>query len=156
MSKFVKHHAKQAGFTLTEIMYVLLIMGAAYLAYSGWNKNASSKNDLIAEQSNFTAIVTAARGLRSAGSYASVTTAELQRVNAFAAMTGSGVGQTPRSRWGGTVTVVGSAEQFVITYADVPATACSPYVNGIRESGMIVEPAPECSGDTSTLAFIVR
>ena len=146
---------RQRGFfvapLLISVAVVLALAGAAYGIY----QYASNVYTTNIENSNLMSIVSAAKSLKSGGSYTSVDNAALQRIKAFGGMTGAAVGGTVRNRWNGTVVVTGTASQLEIVYNGVPTSACDRFLTMATNSGEFAAPLPTCSATAaSDLTFI--
>lgn len=115
---------RQRGVTVFE--YVLWAALAAVVIYGAVSKYgpANHQQKVDNEVGNIQTIWTSVSRLRDSSGYAGITTAVLQTSRGFpSGMTGAKTG-TVLNSWNGTVTVTGTADQFTIAYADVPAEAC--------------------------------
>lgn len=146
---------KQRGFfigpALGSIIIVIIVSAFAFGIY----RYISNSYSVLIENTNLMSIVSAAKSLKSGGSYADVDNAALQRMRTFGSMTGAAPGGTVRHRWNGTVVVTGTTSQLEIQYNDVPASACEQLLARATESGEFAAPLPTCnaSGD-SDLTFV--
>lgn len=139
---------------LGDVLLGIVIVAVAYGASLGLNRTAGGMSDTQIEAQNLTGIVASVRSLRENGSYAGIDNAAIQRIQGFGNMIGSAVGGTVRNRWNGLVTVSGTASDFSVTTADVPASACPKLLIAAKESGDFVTPYPTCAATgASTLTF---
>ena len=133
----------------------MLIAIVAIVAGWGVYKLVSGGNEVQIEAKNISGIIAAGKMLKSAGSYAGVTTENLQKIKGFGNMTGNQTGGTVKNAWGGTVTVVGATDKFTITYAGVPESACPQLLAMVKDSNMVKEPMPTCEANgASSLNFV--
>lgn len=145
---------REHGFVIGPLLGLVAVMLIVAMAGYGIFRYISNSFTVTIENTNLMAIVSGAKSLKSAGSYASVDNAALQRIQAFGSMTGAAPGGTVRNRWNGTVVVTGAADGLTIAYNGVPSAACERFVVAAMESGEFAEPAPVCGDDgTSDVTF---
>lgn len=146
---------RQRGSSLSSMMGGMLVAIVAIVAGWGVYKLVSGGNEVQIEAKHISGMIGAGKMLKSAGSYAGVNTANLQKIKGFGNMTGSEPGGTVKNAWGGTVTVAGAVDSFTITYADVPESACPQLLAMVKDSSMIKDPMPTCAATgASSLSFV--
>lgn len=141
---------KERGGSVISMLAWLAIVGVIGASIWGMYRYVNKAATVRVELTNLTSIVSGARQLKSAGSYANVDNAALQRIQAFGNMTGSGVGGTVRHAWNGTVEVTGSASALTIKYNGVPESVCDQFVIGAMGTGDFSEPGPTCNESGNT------
>lgn len=145
---------QQGGFSLTEMLMWIVVVGLIAAALFGLSRVLRGKTDVNVEVQNLSMIVGSVQGLRNEGSYAGVTNAVLQRARAFGNMSGATTGQV-RNGWGGNVTVTGTADTFSIVYAGVPEDRCDSFLQGASNTGSF-STLPTCSAGVNSLTFLGR
>lgn len=130
---------RQQGATTTEfvgwgLLAAVVIIGIAGMIYTAQRQQAPKT-----EAANIMSIYTAAKAQRNLTGYTTLTTATLQRDGGFpSSMVGATGGGNVFHTWDGQVTVAGTATQFTITYAGVPADQCAPLRSSLELAGNYV------------------
>jgi len=166
---------KQKGFTLTEILLVLVIAAAivisAFIIYPKVQASARAE----AESKNIATIVAGVKALyTSTSSYTGITKTILVNAKVFPdnMLSGTGSSATPINSWKGAVdvtaaTINNAGDAFTITYNGVPTAECVKMVSGmagnfdsvgvngtnVKASGAalnVATTASSCAANTST------
>jgi hypothetical protein len=126
--------ATTADFVGWGLLAALVIIGVAGMIYTGQRQQGPKT-----EAANIMSIYTAAKSQRNLQGYTALTTATLQRDGGFpSSMVGATGGGNVFHTWDGQVTVAGTATQFTITYAGVPADQCAPLRSALELAGNYV------------------
>lgn len=125
------------GFTLLELLFVLLIIGGLYAAFGGRKAGTNQSKSISIESSNIEAITGKAALLKKGRpNYAGITTSYMLSMDAFPSSMKSADGTTIINEWLGSVTVAPGAgnTSIDITYNNVPSAACAEWVAGNSSS----------------------
>lgn len=156
---------RQGGFTLIEIM-VVLVLGIIIVAVAaGGVGRAFSSNDATTEVRNIHDLMTNIQSLKGTDGYSSVSTQLLYRVDGLPTPLTTTDGTSVLNSWDGAVTVNGSATAFTVNYAGVPAASCIQIATKIAEAGVMnvhvgstavttsAQANTGCAADTNTMSF---
>ncbi|WP_081627092.1 type 4 pilus major pilin [Bordetella sp. FB-8] len=141
----------QRGFWIGPALGTLAVVLVLVVFGSGIFRFLSNQYTIYTEFNNLKSVVTGADALELGGSYASVNNAALQTSEAFGNMTGAAVGGTVINKWGGPVTVTGTASNVQITWGAVPPSACSGFLARAADSKLFdTASMPTCNGTGNT------
>ncbi|WP_019939855.1 type 4 pilus major pilin [Bordetella sp. FB-8] len=152
-SKNPRHNER--GFFIGPALGAVAVVLLTFVVVWGIYRFINNQLSIYIESNNLQAIVQGADSLSQGGSYANVSNTTLQTIQAFGNMTGAAVGGTVMNKWGGAVTVTGSASNVLIEYDNVPAYACQGFLNRAADSNKFDSASmPTCnSSGTSNLTF---
>lgn len=130
---------RQQGASTLEFVGWGLLAAVVIIGVAGTIYSAQRQQGPKTEAANIMTIYTAAKAQRNLQGYTGVTTATLQRDGGFpSSMVGATGGGNVFHTWDGQVTVAGTATQFTITYANVPADQCAPLRSALELAGNYV------------------
>jgi len=132
-----KDRVKQLGFTLIEVMIVLVIALGIYGIASGKIASALGWSSDTEEDGNISQLYSNAKALKTASGYgASGTNLVLSLISAKGIPGNMTVtSNVPYNDWGGAVTVVSTGQGFTIGYSDVPQDACIKIATKANKGG---------------------
>lgn len=146
-----KFFRAQGGFWIGPALGTLAVVLALVVFGSGIFRFLSNQYTIYTEVNNLKSVVAGADSLEQGGSFATVNNAALQKAEAFGNMTGAAVGGTVINKWGGAVTVTGTASNVQITWGAVPPNACSGFLTRASDSKLFdAASMPTCNGTSNT------
>lgn len=136
--------SNQRGFTLIEIMVVLVIGIIVIAVAAGGIGRAFSSNEATTETRNINDLMANIQTLKGQNGYSDISMELLARVDGIpTSLTNSDTGDEVRNSWNGVVDVSGDANSFTISYAGVPESACIQLATKIAEAGAMSVEANE-------------
>jgi prepilin-type N-terminal cleavage/methylation domain-containing protein len=164
---------KARGFTLIELMIVLVIIAVAALFILGRSATARDDSEVNAETANVAHIIAKTEQLRSGGSFGAAGTNLVPLlINKEAFPKSMSIsGTTVSHGWNGAVTIVSTGPSFSVTYAAVPKKVCSSMAVNQSQTGSVstkinaatavvgavsaVTADTDCSAATNTITWTV-
>lgn len=129
--------SKQTGFTLIEILVVLVIGIIIIAAAAASFGKTFSSNDVATEARNITEVIANARTLKEASGYPTDLVPSLKATGGLPSSYSVGAAGAVSHTWGGAVTVPGSGRTYSVNYAAVPADACVKLAPKVAGTGAV-------------------
>lgn len=157
---------KNRGFTLIEVMVVLIIGIIIIAVAAGGVGRAFASNEASTETRNINELMSSVQTLKGANGFTSVGLPLLAQIDGIPkSLTNAETGVEVKNSWNGAVTLTGDANSFTLSYAGLPKAACIQIGTKMAEAGAFAvndgditdgaTAATECAvdGNGNTLTF---
>ncbi|HEN3280875.1 TPA: pilus assembly protein PilS [Yersinia enterocolitica] len=125
------------GFTLLEIIVMIMILMGLLAAIGGRIGDSSGASDVSGEAGHVIAIINNTKQLKDSSGYK--TGSLIPDLNTFNGIPSDmkNNGATIQNIWGGDVLVVGAGTSFSVSYGNVPNDACAKLTSGLSKNSLI-------------------